>query len=188
MSFASTTALAFSMSADAFAAAVSKGSTLYKPQFKDALKTGAIFGIVETITPLIGWCAGLAASSLITSVDHWIAFVILSGIGLKMLYESLDTTEDKTAAPKSNLSTMIITAIGTSIDAMAVGVTLAFLNVNIVIAALSIGLATFLMATTGILFGHFLGRKMGKLAEALGGIGLILIGASILYEHLGVFG
>lgn len=182
--------MAFSMSADAFAASISKGVSLsHKPRLKDALHIGAIFGIIETITPIIGWIAGLAASSFITSVDHWIAFTILALIGCKMLVESIykpiEEGEDNTTDHR--LGVMIMTAVGTSIDAMAVGVTLAFLDVNIWITALAIGFATFLMATLGTLTGHYIGQKGGRIAEALGGIGLLFIGTSILFDHLGVF-
>lgn len=184
MSIVSTTILAFSMSADAFAASVGKGAGLSKPKLKDAAYVGAIFGGVETITPVIGWVAGIAASSFITSVDHWIAFTILGLVGTKMMLESL--AKEKPAARQAQHKTgaLVLTAIGTSIDAMAVGATMAFLDMNIWICALAIGSATFLMATIGIMTGHYIGTKGGRIAEALGGAGLIAIGAGILVEHL----
>ncbi len=185
MSIISTTILAFSMSADAFAAAVGKGVALQKPKIRDAAHIGLIFGVVETITPIIGWLAGVAASSLISSVDHWLAFIILAVVGAKMLLESVDK-DVKEPVQEHRLGSLIFTAIGTSIDAMAVGATLAFLDMNIWLSALAIGGATFLMATIGIMTGHYIGTKGGKIAEALGGLGLILIGTGILYEHLQV--
>jgi putative Mn2+ efflux pump MntP len=184
MSILSTTILAFSMSADSFAAAISRGIKIRKPNLPQALRIGAVFGIVEAITPVIGWLLGMAANSFITAVDHWIAFIILSIVGGKMLMESLSAPEED-ANPKGGLPMLILTAIGTSIDAMAVGVTLAFIDVNIWLSALAIGFATFLMATLGIMTGHYIGHRAGKWAEAIGGLGLIFIGTWILLEHLG---
>lgn len=188
MSAISTGILAFSMSADAFAVAVSKGVCTPHPRVREAVKTGAIFGIVEGITPIIGWLAGLAASRYIQAIDHWVAFVILGFVGGKLLYEAIypDTDDACEPAAKGGLAMTILTAIGTSIDALAVGVTLAFLPVNIWITAAAIGTATFLMATLGILLGHYIGTKAGRWAEALGGLALIGIGSHILLTHLGI--
>lgn len=187
MSFASNTVLAFSMSADAFAASISKGVGMNRPKLTEALRIGAIFGAVETITPIIGWCIGIAASSFITAIDHWIAFTILCIIGGKMIFESLQhSPEDKEEkANRKGLALLVLMAVGTSIDAMAVGVTLAFLKTSIWVPALMIGAATFLMATLGIMLGHILGAKAGRWAEAAGGLCLIAIGSMILVEHLG---
>lgn len=190
MSAVSTAVLAFSMSADAFAVSVSKGATMRKPSLRYALRTGALFGIVEAITPIIGWVAGLAASRAIQEVDHWVAFAILGAVGLKLIYESFQKEEaDEAGEPKAKehgLGLMLLTAIGTSIDALAVGVTLAFLPVNIWISAAAIGSATFVMVTIGIMTGHYIGARIGKLAELLGGIGLVAIGTGILCDHLGL--
>lgn len=184
MSLVSNTILAFSMSADAFAASVSKGVLLKKPKLPDAVRIGFIFGAVETITPIIGWLIGLAASSYIEAVDHWIAFCILSLIGGKMIYEGLQ--EAHTERKESHkLGVLIFTAIGTSIDAMAVGATLALLEADIITISLMIGAATFTMSTIGIMTGHYIGLKAGKFAELLAGACLIFIGSKILLEHLG---
>lgn len=184
MSLVSNTILAFCMSADAFAASVSKGVTLRKPRFTDALRIGLIFGVVETLTPIIGWLLGSVASRFIESVDHWFAFGILTVIGGKMMWEGFCGGHEK---PKEShrLSVLILTAIGTSIDALAVGVTLAFINANIWITSAMIGTATFMMATIGIMTGHYIGQKAGKIAEVLGGLCLIAIGTHILLQHLG---
>lgn len=183
MSIISTTVLAFSMSADAFAAAIGKGASLKKPRLRDAAAIGLIFGVVEAITPIIGWLAGVAASTLIASIDHWIAFIILAVIGAKMIAESLKKERAKEVRPHS-LTALVFTAIGTSVDALAVGVTMAFLDMNIWLSALAIGTATFVMATLGIMTGHYIGSKGGRIAEAIGGLGLMIIGLSILIEHL----
>ncbi|NBO18762.1 MAG: manganese efflux pump [Proteobacteria bacterium] len=185
MSILSNTVLAFSMSADAFAAAIGKGVGLHKPKLSYALRVGMIFGGVETLTPIIGWLLGLVASRFIASVDHWVAFGILAAIGGKMLFEGIfggDEGKEKQQAHKLHL--LILTAIGTSIDSMAVGVTLALVGANIWVMSLMIGAATCLMATIGIMAGHYIGRKAGKTAEVLGGLCLIAIGSKILFEHL----
>lgn len=188
MSALSTAVLALSMSADAFAASVSKGTALRRPKLTEALRTGLIFGGVETLTPLIGWGLGLAATQLISQFDHWIAFIILGGLGVKLIYESRTGEGDEPAKAKPRrhgFGVLVLTAIGTSIDALAVGVTLAFVQANIVVTALSIGFATFCMTTIGLMTGHYIGQKAGRWAELLGGLGLIAIGSIILAEHLG---
>ena len=186
MSFISTTVLAFSMSADAFAVSVAKGAALHKPRWRDALRSGAIFGIVEAITPLIGWCLGMAASRYIEAIDHWLAFGILGIVGGKLVYEGLfacdDAAEEKPR--RHGLGVLVLTAFGTSIDAMAVGVTLAFVDASIWLNAAAIGTATFVMTTLGLKTGHYLGCKTGKYAETLGGVALIAIGTHILLSHL----
>lgn len=188
MSIFSTTALAFSMSADAFAVALCRGASSERPSFLKAFKTGALFGVIEGITPVLGWCIGLAASGFIASVDHWIAFFVLVFIGVKMIYESLQPSEAKEApASKHSLKQSIVIALSTSMDALAVGVTLAFLDVNIWIASAAIGLATCVMVTFGVLVGQYAGKFLGKAAEGLGGVILVAIGCKILVEHLQLF-
>ncbi|MGE5537118.1 MAG: manganese efflux pump MntP family protein [Gemmatimonas sp.] len=176
--------IAFGMSVDAFAAALAKGAALHRPQLKEALRTGAIFGSVEAVTPVLGWAAGLAASALVEEIDHWIALFLLGGVGAKMIYEAL-TRDGETAKPqRHSLMTLVVTAIGTSIDAMAVGVTLAFLDASIVVVALAIGLATFTMTTTGVMIGRIAGARLGKRAELIGGVALICLGVRIFVQHM----
>lgn len=181
--------IAFSMSADACAAAIARGAQR-KPSVAQALRAGLVFGAVETVTPLIGWTLGLAAASFVTAIDHWIAFVLLGIVGGKMIWEAARRDPDaaEEAPAGRGLATLVLTAIGTSIDAAAVGVTLAFLNANIVVIALAIGLATFTMATLGMLIGRAVGVRFGSAVELIGGFGLIAIGASILAEHTGMLG
>ena len=124
--------LAFSMSADAFAAALGKGAALDRPRLTEALRTGVVFGIIEAITPVMGWAAGLAASGYITAIDHWIAFALLAAIGAKMIWESARRSDARRKPSRNSLKILVATAIGTSIDAMAVGITLAFIDANIV--------------------------------------------------------
>ena len=184
MGFISSSLLAFSMSTDAFAVSLSKGATIQKPRFLEALRIGAIFGTVEAITPLLGWSAGLLASSFIKDIDHWVAFLILCAIGIKFIYESFMDKPEDTITKSPSIWILLLTALATSVDAFAVGISVAFVNHNIIIAALSIGFATFIIVTFGIMTGHLIGSKIGAYAERLGGLALIAIGTKILFDHL----
>jgi putative Mn2+ efflux pump MntP len=175
--------IAFSMSADAFAASLVKGAGVRHPHLREALRTGLIFGVIETVTPLIGWVAGIAASGFIEAVDHWIALILLSLVGGRMIHESLRPGE-REKPQRHSLRVLAVTAIGTSIDAMVVGVMLAFLDANIWIAAGAIGLATFAMTTIGFMIGHSVGTRLGSRAEFVGGCGLMLLGLGIFLEHM----
>ena len=188
MNFASTALLALAMSTDAFAAAVGKGTALQKPRWSEALRTGAIFGVIEAITPLIGWALGYTASGFVKSWDHWIAFTLLLLLSIRMIFSALQTpVETEVEKPtRHGFWLLAITGFATSIDAMAVGVGLAFLDVNILPIAAAIGFATFVMVTLGVMVGRLLGRFAGRWAEAIGGLLLIGIGSVILYEHLSV--
>lgn len=180
--------LGFAMATDAFAAAIGKGAAMDRPRFSEALRAGLIFGVVEAITPLIGWLIGSAASSFVAAWDHWIAFGLLLALGLHMIHQGLKPGDDDSEDPPVNkhgtVVALAITGFATSIDAMAVGVGLAFIQVNIVLVSAIIGLCTFTMVTIGIMLGRALGAVIGKRAELIGGVILILVGATILYEHL----
>lgn len=177
--------LGMAMSTDAFAAAIAKGAGLNRPGLVQALKIGAIFGVVEAITPMLGWLLGSLAAEQIDHYDHWVAFVLLVGLGIHAIYGALSRAPETTEPePKErSLWATALTGLATSIDAMAVGVGLAFVDVNILIAALVIGLCTFAMVTIGIMAGKALGTVFGKRAEIAGGLVLIAVGAVILYEH-----
>ena len=178
--------LALAMSTDAFAAAVGKGTALQKPRWSEALRTGAIFGVIEAITPLIGWALGYAAAEYVKVWDHWIAFTLLTLLGLRMVVAAsrMPGPDEAEKPTRHGFWLLAVTGFATSIDAMAVGVGLAFLNVSIVPIAASIGLATFVMVTLGVMVGRLLGNIAGRWAEAIGGVLLIGIGAFILFEHL----
>ncbi|ART79686.1 manganese efflux pump MntP [Oceanisphaera avium] len=182
--------LAFSMSTDAFSVAIGKGASLKNPRFAEALRMGLIFGIIEAITPIIGWLIGHSAASFVDAAfveawDHWIAFTILAALGLHMLYESLKPNIEKKEAPsRHSFSKLVLTAFGTSVDAMAIGISLAFVDVNILIAAGLIGLATAVMVTLGVMLGKVFGSLLGHRTEIAGGLALIAIGAWILSNHL----
>ena len=183
MSPATILVLAMSMSVDAFAVSIGRGAAIGRPRVSEALRTGMVFGLVEAATPILGWAAGLAASSYVEAVDHWIAFALLGGVGLHMLVSAVSAHEH--AVPKGrSLPILLATALGTSIDAMAVGVSLAFLDVNIWIAAAAIGLTTFIMSSGGMLVGRLLGARFGRAAEMVAGLALVALGAGILFEHL----
>lgn len=189
MNFLSTTALALAMSTDAFAAAIGKGTALQKPRWSEALRTGAIFGIIETITPVAGWALGLAAVNAVKAWDHWIAFALLGALGLHMVLAGLKKEPDPAAAEaakptRHSFMRLALTGFATSIDAMAVGVGLAFIDVDIVAVAAAIGFATFVMVTLGVMLGRVMGAVVGKRAEVLGGLVLMAVGAAILVEHL----
>lgn len=190
MNLLTTILLALGMSVDAFAAALARGAGSLHYTWRQTVKTALIFGIVETITPLIGWLAGSMAQKFIAEYDHWLAFGLLLALGLKMIWGALHDNGDETAAADGNrtdttLTLTIITAIATSIDSMVVGVGLAFLDANIWLTALAIGTSTTIMAAIGLRLGRLLGQKIGSRAEMAGGVVLIGIGTFILLEHLG---
>lgn len=186
MSPIATGVLAVSMSLDALIAAIGRGAVARRPSLSEAVKTGLVFGVIEMLTPLIGWALGTAASQWIQSVDHWVAFALLAGVGGRMILQALRpeaaTPDTTTARPALGL---LATAVGTSIDAMAVGVSLAFLDVNILVVAAAIGFATMVMTITGVLAGKYLGARFGRYAEIVGGVALIGLGGKILIDHLG---
>lgn len=177
--------LSLSMSTDAFAAAVGRGAA-HRPTLPQALRAGLVFGAVEAVTPVIGWSLGLIAAGFIQQIDHWIAFFLLAAVGLHMTWHGVQTNGEAPAPePRRGLLALIAVAVGTSIDAAAVGVGLAFIDADIWIIAACIGLTTFVMTTIGMRIGNALGARIGKRAEVLGGLALIGIGAFILAEHMG---
>lgn len=175
--------LAVGMSVDAFVAAIGRGATGAHPGFLRALRVGVLFGLIEAITPVLGWTLGLAASHYVAAVDHWIAFALLGLVGGRMIL--LAFREDDVKPIANGISwALVATAIGTSVDAMAVGVSLAVLEVNILVVAVTVGLTTMAMSTTGLIAGRALGRRFGQIAEIAGGLLLMGLGVSILLEHL----
>ncbi|WP_162620976.1 manganese efflux pump MntP [Franconibacter helveticus] len=185
MNLSATLLLAFGMSMDAFAASIGKGATLHKPRFGEALRTGLIFGVIEAITPLVGWALGQVATHFVMEWNHWVAFVLLAFLGTRMVIEGVRGGGEEATAPlrRHSFWLLVTTAFATSLDAMAVGVGLAFLQVNIIYTALAIGCATLVMSTLGIMVGRFIGPLLGKRAEILGGLVLIGIGCQILWSH-----
>lgn len=171
------------LSMDAFAVSIGKGLSMKKFNKTTALTCGLWFGIFQALMPLVGFMLGFRFQGVIRSIDHWIAFVLLALIGGNMIREAF-SEEDDAASDAVDVKTMFILAVATSIDALAVGVTYAFLNVRIAPAVCLIGVTTFVIATCGVAVGHLFGKKYEQRAEIFGGAILIAIGLKILLEHL----
>jgi putative Mn2+ efflux pump MntP len=187
MNLASTALIAFAMSTDAFAAAIGKGAALHRPHWREALRTGLVFGVIEGLTPVVGWALGVAAAPYVEAWDHWIAFALLGALGLHMIRAGLahDDVDAPAERPQSHsLRRLAVTGFATSIDAMAIGVGIALIDADIVVTAVSIGLATLVMVTLGVMLGRMLGAIVGRRAEVAGGLVLIGIGTAILWQHL----
>ena len=176
--------LAVGLSMDAFAVSVCKGLSVKKVGVKHAALAGLYFGGFQFLMPVIGYLLGFRFESVIEAVDHWVAFVLLAFIGGNMIKESFGKAEELN--DDFGVKTMLLMAIATSIDALAVGVTFAFLEVQILPAAGLIGVTTFLLSFVGIYIGNAFGARYKSKAELAGGIILVLIGLKILLEHLGV--
>ena len=179
--------IAVGLSMDAFAVSVCKGLSVRKATVKHALCVGLYFGGFQALMPLIGYLLGTQFESVITSVDHWIAFGLLAFIGGNMIREALSREEEK-LDDSFSFRTMMTLAVATSIDALAMGVTFAFLRVDIVPAVLLIGATTFVLSAVGLKVGNVFGAKYKARAELFGGVVLVLMGLKILLEHLGVLG
>ncbi|MBO4940971.1 MAG: manganese efflux pump [Clostridia bacterium] len=178
--------VAVGLSADAFAVSICKGLSLGKIQKKHCIIIGLYFGGFQALMPAIGYLLGVGFQSLIANIDHWIAFVLLSIIGFNMIKESCG--ENEKMDESFSLRAMLPLAVATSIDALAVGVTFAFLKVSIIPAVSFIGVITFLLSGFGLLVGNKFGCRYKSKAELAGGIILIVMGFKILLEHIGVLG
>ena len=178
--------LAIGLSMDAFAVSICKGLSVQKLQPKHMLIVGLYFGGFQALMPAIGYLLGRQFEQYNTAVDHWIAFVLLGVIGVNMILESRHPAEEQT--PDFGVKTMLTMAVATSIDALAVGISFAFLQVDIVPAVSFIGAVTFILSTVGVKIGNVFGAKYKSKAELVGGIILIAMGVKILLEHLGVLG
>ena len=185
MGFAELLLIAVGLSMDAFAVSICKGLSVKKVTPKHAALAGLYFGGFQLLMPLLGYLLGFKFEHLITSVDHWIAFILLSIIGGNMIKEAFSKDDEK-LSDDFGVKTMLTMAVATSIDALAVGITFAFLSVDIVPASLSIGVTTFIFSAAGIYIGNIFGSRYKSKAEFAGGFILVLIGLKILLEHLGV--
>jgi manganese efflux pump family protein len=185
MSPAAVAVLALGLSIDSGIACIGRGAGRSRPDLCDLLVTGLVFGLVQAMTPLIGWTAGLVARPYVVAIDHWIAFGLLGGVGAYMVVNGVRGSDVQSPADAIRSPLILLaTAVGTSIDAMAVGVSLSFLQVDILAVALAIGVTTCVAAICGSLFGRFVGRRFGRWAEIAGGVALSLLGLSILIDHL----
>lgn len=182
--------IALGVSADAFAVALGKGLHLRRFTVGNAVIIAGAFGLFQAVMPLIGYFLGVGFSSYIEDYDHWIGFGLLTAIGAKMLWEALKGGDDDSEVDtdRVDLKELSVLAVATSIDALAVGVTFAFLpDVPIVWAVLLVGVTTFVISFAGVAVGNRMGHRFGKPAEIAGGLVLIVMGVKILADHLGWF-
>lgn len=177
--------IAVGLSMDAFAVSICKGLALPKITFKNAVIVGLWFGGFQALMPFIGYLLGSQFKQYITAIDHWIAFILLGIIGISMIKEALSKENDCENA-SLDFKTMLLLAVATSIDALAAGITFAFLRVSIIPAVCFIGVITLCLSTAGVKIGNVFGTRYKSKAELAGGIILILMGIKILLEHLNV--
>lgn len=189
MSIAELLLIGVGLSMDAFAVAVCKGLNMRKVNKVHCFVIALFFGGFQALMPLIGWALGRQFEQYITTIDHWIAFILLGFIGGKMIFEALKEEEEEINKTDSRLDIkeLFLLAIATSIDALAVGITFAFLNVSILPAVSIIGCTTFVLSAMGVFIGNIFGSRYKSKAELAGGIILVLIGVKILLEHMGLF-
>jgi putative Mn2+ efflux pump MntP len=176
--------IAFGLSMDAFAVSITSGITIKDQKLNHALRIGLFFGSFQALMPLIGWLAGLSLRDLISGVDHWVAFGLLSLIGGKMIYGATKIGSNEKEANPLSVFVLLILSIATSIDALAVGLSFAFLKISVATPVIVIGLVTFVLSFFGVLVGNRLGHFFEKKMEIIGGLVLIGIGVRILIEHL----
>lgn len=190
MGFVELFLIAVGLSMDAFAVSVCKGLCMKRLNVRQAVVIALFFGGFQALMPLIGWALGTQFEKYITPVDHWIAFVLLAIIGGKMLWDAFHEDDIEGAScpadGKLDLRELVMMAVATSIDALAIGITLAFLRVDIVASVGLIGITTFVLSIVGVAVGHRFGARYEKPATIAGGVVLILIGLKILLEHLGI--
>lgn len=178
--------IAVGLSMDAFAVAICKGLKMQKLNYRQTALIAFFFGGFQALMPLIGWFLGSRFEAYITEFDHWIAFALLLIIGGNMIFEAVKGGEEESESDKFSIKELFALAIATSIDALAVGITFAFLKADIIMSVSIIGITTFLLSALGVFIGHRFGAKYKNRAEIAGGVILILIGLKILLEHLGV--
>ncbi len=169
---------------DAFAVSITSGVTIKHLKMRKAFTIAIFFGLFQAIMPVIGWLSGMALRDFISDIDHWIAFALLCIIGLKIIYESFRFESDKKTIDPLNTYVLFILSVATSIDALAIGISLSFLGISIALPAIVIGLVTFLFSFIGVYMGNKVGHFFEKKIEMFGGIILIGIGIKILIDHL----
>ncbi len=185
MSLLSLFVIAVGLSMDAFAVSICKGLAMQKIDLRKAGIVGLWFGGFQALMPFIGWVLGIRFERYVSAIDHWIAFLLLGIIGISMLKEAF-STEEKEETDSLDAKTMLLLAVATSIDALTIGITFAFLQVDILPAVCFIGLTTFLFSAIGVGIGHQFGIRYKNKAEIAGGVILIVMGIKILLEHLGI--
>ena len=176
-------AIAFALAMDAFAVSIASGAAYKQLRVRHALRMAVFFGGFQALMPLVGALAGLSFKEYITDYDHWVAFFILAAVGGKMIYESFKITEAEKNYSPSNILVLLALSVATSIDALAVGVTLSLVGSSIVTAVIVIGLVTFLLSYIGVILGKKFGHIFENKIEVVGGLVLIALGVKILFEH-----
>jgi len=184
MSLAEIILIAIGLSIDAFAVSIMFGLTIKKPKIQEFLMPGIYFGFFQALMPLIGYFTGTYFTQKIKNLDHWVAFVLLGFIGGKMIKESFSINDNKLKENLLRFTAMLLLAIATSIDALAVGITFAFFEINILKAIIITGLITFCISVGGVKIGNIFGVKFKSKTEFIGGVTLVVIGFKILIEHL----
>lgn len=177
--------IALGLSMDAFAVSIAGGIAIKMLRMRHAVQIAAFFGVFQALMPVVGWFAGLSLRDFVSAFDHWIAFGLLTIIGCKMIYESFKIGKTEKAVNYLNIYILFILSIATSIDALAVGFSFAFLNVSIVTPVIVIGVITFVLSFLGVVVGNRFGHIFESKIEIVGGLVLIVIGFKILVEHLG---
>ncbi|MCL5970773.1 MAG: manganese efflux pump MntP family protein [Patescibacteria group bacterium] len=176
--------LALGLSMDCFAVSVAGGAKEKRPEIMHALKVAFSFGTFQALMPLFGWLVGYKVKYLISNIDHWIAFILLGAIGVKMIYESFKLDEKGKKESILNNKVLILLSVATSIDALVIGISLALIGLNITVPMIIIGVTAFLISLSGFLIGKKLNSISGRKIEIIGGLILIGIGLKILIEHL----
>jgi len=176
--------IAIGLSMDAFAVSITLGLSAKEVRIKECLIPGLYFGIFQALMPLVGFFAGINFSDKIQNFEHWVAFIILGFIGGKMIKDSFSKDKEETPANPFHFVKMLVLAIATSIDALAVGITFAFFKLNIFLAVSIIGSITLVISMLGVIIGKTVGNRFKSKAELIGGLVLVGIGAKILIEHL----
>jgi putative Mn2+ efflux pump MntP len=175
--------IAFSLAMDAFSVSITHGLANQSVKLTTALTLGVSFGSFQAIMPILGWLAGVSIIDVISAFDHWIAFGLLCVVGGRMIYEATKKGSDRLITSLS-IGTLLLLSVATSIDALAVGMSLSFLNVAILTPSLVIGVVTFSLSCVGVYLGNRFGRFLGNKVEVLGGILLLAIGLRVLIEHM----
>lgn len=184
MDVITTVLIAFGLAADAFAASITSGIKIKRLRIKNALMIATFFGFFQAIMPLVGWLVGRGLKGLISEVDHWVAFGLLGFVGCRMIYESIHSGTTRKELNPLNVYVLLTLSVATSIDALVVGISFAFLQNYIATLVISIGVVTFILSFIGVFVGNRFGNWFNNKIEIVGGLILIFIGAKILFEHL----
>ena len=184
MDFITITVIAIALAMDAFAVSIVSGAAYKQLHIKHTIRIALFFGAFQALMPLIGYLAGLGVQEYIADYDHWIAFSLLSGVGAKMIYESFKIRPAKGNFDPANTLVLLVLSVATSIDALAIGLTLSLLEISIIIAVIIIGVVTFMLSYAGVVVGKRFGHFFENRIEAVGGVILIVIGLKILLQHL----